>query len=389
MNIFDETGLYTMTYDELRALIASRLSALPGCSQAGVDDEDSVIGKITSIVAELFADVNEMIQYVKQSADPNDASGVALRRLTPLTGTTPGSGSKSTVELTCEANAAGVPIAAGSLVSDPNNPGIQYATDSELVLAPYASDVVAATCTENGANTGAAGTLTQIDTPLYGWKSVTNASAVTPGTDEEASSVLRRRRNRAAKRYGTSTLFGVWAALEDVDNVDEVTLYQNLTDTTDDLGLPPRSMMAVVDGGDDDDIAQTLFEFAPIRTVGDEAIECEYRGHTYTINFQRPTEIAIDIELTFAPLSTSSPATWPGTGSDTVKAAVLAWVAENQTSGVNAEPNAIAGAASVIDGFYVSLCEIAEHGDPVSGDSVDAGIYDKITTTLGYITVNS
>ena len=386
-NTFDENGLSVMTYDEARALIASAITTLPGCSAAGVDNEDTIVGKLSSILAELFADQNELIQFVHACYDPNSSVGVALQRLVLLNGIRADSGSKSTTTLSCTANAAGCTITAGSLVSDPNNQGVQYETDSELVLSPGATDTVTATCTTKGYNTGAAGTLTQIDTPIYGWSTVTNLAAVTPGTNEEASSLLRNRRDQASRRFGLSTLSGVWTALENISDVDSAFVIQNLKNYADEFGLEPRTLKAIVDGGTDADIAETLFEYAPIQTAGDETVIHSYRGHNYTMRFQRPTETSLDIELTFAPLNTNKPPTWPENGEETVKTALLAWLDANQKIGVDAEPKAFAGASAVIEGFYVDLCEIAEHLGAVSENPILADIDEKFISQTDYVTV--
>ena len=388
MSVFDDTGLTIDRYDAVRTRMVAAIRTMFGDGAAAAAlDEDTIFGKLATSWAEIIADQNEMIEFVSDSYDPQNSSGQQLKKLVLLNGLTANEGLYSTVSLTVGANAYGATLIAGDQVSDPNRPTIKYALDSGVVISPSSSATVSATCTTIGANTAAAGTITQIDTPRLGWSTVTNAAAAVPGQNEETSSQLRRRRHEASRRYGISTLKGVWSALADLDTVDEVFVHQNLGTTIDAFGVPARNLWAIVSGGTDAEIAQTLFETAPLQTFGASSDTYEYEGHEYTMYFDRPVDTAILVELTFSPVSPNAPAGWPVDGEATVAAAVEEWAAENQKMSVDAIPDAIAAGASVVPGWYVSSCEIGESA-PLGTSTITVGINERITIDADDVTVS-
>lgn len=79
-------------------------------------------------------------------------------------------------------------------------------------------------------------------------------------------------------------------------------VYENNTDTTNDLGLLPHSIMAIVEGGDDTEIAKYLYkataagiDFNGNKTV---SVDDEY-GNSHDIKFNRPVNkpVYIDVEI--------------------------------------------------------------------------------------------
>lgn len=388
MSTFDDTGLTIDRYDTIRTRFVSIVRTMFGDGAAlAAADEDTIFGKLVSSWAELIADQNEAIEYVADSFDPQNASGLALKKLALLNGITANEGLYSTVSLTVGANAYGATLVAGDLVADPNRTTIKYALDAGVVIAPSSTATVSATCTTVGANEAAAGTLTQIQTPRLGWSTVTNAAAAVPGQNEETSSQLRRRRHESSRRFGVSTLSGIWSALADLDTVDEVLVHQNLDTIVDEHGVPPRNLWAIVSGGTDAEIAETLFETAPLQTFGSSSSVHSYQGHSYTMYFERPVDVAVLVELEFSPVSPSAPAAWPSDGEATVKAALVTWADENQKLGADAIAGAIASGASVIPGWYVSSCEIGESA-PLSTSTITIALNERATIAAGDITIS-
>ncbi|MCL5460282.1 hypothetical protein M3M33_16715, partial [Loigolactobacillus coryniformis] len=63
-------------------------------------------------------------------------------------------------------------------------------------------------------------------------------------------------------------------ALRNVEDVADVVVYENDTDTTDGLGLPPHSFMPIVLGGLPTTIGQAIWQNKPtgIRSFGDTTV---------------------------------------------------------------------------------------------------------------------
>ncbi len=90
------------------------------------------------------------------------------------------------------------------------------------------------------------------------------------------------------------------AELLHVEGVTAVTILQNLSDVTDVNGLPPHSFEAMVLGGDNDDIGQTIWDNQPlgIGSVGAVPVEVEdSQDGDQTVRFSRPTVIRVYVAI--------------------------------------------------------------------------------------------
>jgi len=387
MSTFNDDGLTVDRYDAIRLRIADSYRSSFG-DEIGVDDEDTSVGKETTIISEAIADQNEAIEYIADGFDPDNASGTPLKKLVKLNGLTVNEGLYSTVSLTVVANVYGASLVAGDLVADPNRPEITYALDGAVVLGSYGSDTVSATCTETGANTSDADTVTQIVTTRDGWSSVTNPAAVVPGRSEESSTELRLRRNESARSTGFSSVSGIWAKLADLDNVTDVKVHHNLSNEADSLGVPARNIWPIVLGGSDIDVADVLFAHSPAKTFGNSSQAVSYLTTSYTMYFERPSDEEIDVSVTTSPINPTSPAPYPDDGDLQIKTAIVDWAALNLKLGVNVIASQISAAASIIDGYYIASVFVGTSSPPTS-DIVEIDLNERGTIALADISVTA
>lgn len=384
MTTFDSTGASIDSYAETRQKIADKITAVLGVDMA-VDNEDSVIGKIITIAATVADEANQNLQQAVAVRDPDSATGTGLAKLVKLNGITKNAAEYSTVALTVHANAYGTSISKGDKVYNENTPDILWAIDSDVTVAAYGSETVSATCETAGAIPALPGTLTKIKNPRQGWSWVTNDSAASIGATTETDPALRRRRERVARSYGKTTLYGVWAALEDYDQVTDVFVHQNNTNEEDGFGTPARTIHAFVRGGEDAVIAEILFRTCPCLTYGTTTVAHEYRGNSHSIKFSRPTDTPITVAVTMAPISTTSPLSFPSISSATLKKALVDFVAANQLMGVDAIPQQLMGACSgLVAGYYVASVTINGSSAVVPAEMGEAFTLseDDITVTL-------
>lgn len=129
------------------------------------------------------------------------------------------------------------------------------------------------------------------------------------GKDQETDDQLRERAQESVSAGGDATHDAlVNALINDVEAVNSVTVYENKTDTdnTGSGGLPPHSFEAVVFGGDDEEVAKTIFEKKAITsrdyggvngTLVTETILAESNGQQFTIDFSRPNELQVDFSM--------------------------------------------------------------------------------------------
>lgn len=325
MSQIDENGLIVDRYDDIFQKIVADLKSVWG---EGIrSNAQSVIGQFLAIFAEAIADQNELIEAVANIFDPNAATGVFLSELVKLNGLTRKEKLYSTTTLRCGAHPTqGTTIPAGSEVSDPDV-GKRFKTDSQITVAAGATGDVSATALETGPIAAPAGTLTKIETPVFGWQTVTNLTDAQEGRDEESDTELRIRRNEAATKTGTATITAIRSALLDVEGVDMVEIQANNTDAPVE-GVPPQHIRVVVNGGSDADIAETLFNTvaAGIGYYGSTSYVYteEQSGDTFTIKWDRPVEVPIYIIINL-----TIDASYPGDGDALIKADTVQYFEEN------------------------------------------------------------
>lgn len=162
--------------------------------------------------------------------------------------------------------------------------------DSKMTIKKLGSPVVF-TALQLGAVVCPVGALTTIDSPLVGWDSVYNTVAGAVGRNTETDEELRKRHANAISVTGAATLSAIKSRiLGDVDSVQSVAIYENRTNTTDGFGLPPHSFESVIVGGDNQSIANKLFEVKPagIETYGNTTVEVtDENGDLQIVRFTR------------------------------------------------------------------------------------------------------
>jgi len=134
-------------------------------------------------------------------------------------------------------------------------------------------------CTEVGPILAPVGTVTQIVNSLAGVDSISNSVEGVTGRFAEKDEELRQRYKLGVFRLGAGNPNAIRAnVLENVANVQYCEVYENKTNAIDANGLPPKTMEIVVEGGDDQAVAEEAFRVWPggipsygttVRTVKD------------------------------------------------------------------------------------------------------------------------
>lgn len=173
-----------------------------------------------------------------------------------------------------------------------------------------------------------ANTINQIVTPILGWDSVTNPFAATAGRLEETDEELRERFRNTKFERSSNILDSLYSALNNLDGVTEVTIYENDTNVTDGNGVLPHSFLPVVLGGIGSEIAQTIWENKPmgILSQGNTVVSIlDSQGFPHDIGFERPNPVTVYIELTI----TTDPILFPATGEADIRNAIIDYAQAN------------------------------------------------------------
>lgn len=283
-------------------------------------------GIFSSKVRELW----ELAAAVDAAGDPDRASGASLDAVSALRGTDREAATKSRVTATVTLGAS-MTLPAGSIASVDGTPTSRFVTlvDVTSVLAgDYSVAMEAETAGPVAANSG---TLTEIETPVSGWSAITNDEDAVLGTVIEVDADLRARSEDELAGAGTSPADAIRADLLDIEGVQTVQVFQNLTLVTDGDGVPGKSVEAVVyDGSDDgsivsdDAIAQVLWDSvaAGISTHGSSSgTATASDGTEHTMYFSRPSVRPVYVNAT---LDVALSRGWDtDSGEDLVKGAIV------------------------------------------------------------------
>lgn len=295
--------------DEMKAIFGDNFNVSP----------ESPDGQINGVISESNANLWEIANEAYNAFNPSAATGVTLSNLVQLNGITRLPATPSRVQLSLTGT-AGTIIPIGSLVST-SDTGDQFSTEQDITLDGAGNGSVFASAVDTGPITALAGTITEIDTPITGWSTVTNSADAQLGTDEETDVELRARREQSVARDAQAIIDAIFAAVANVPGVTQTVVLENDTNATDSNGLPPHSFQVIAVGGVDEEIGDVIWLKKPagILSFGNTTVQIiDSQGIPHDISFSRPTTVDIYVEVT---LNTFSE--YPANGDDLIKQAIV------------------------------------------------------------------
>ena len=308
----------------LTELIEQNASDLRGRVSAQLDlSESTVVGNISAIFADRLSLAHEVLEEAVSMFDPDNALAARLVTLCKLTGTLRRDAQVGSVLVSCTLKSGS--YAANQLVvhasGDANNlwhnrEAVDVVFDS-VKTVPFVSVIAGSEAV------AAAGTLTQIASPIAGFSAATNPADATPGRDIEDYEDLRERRETEFALTGAATVDAIRARVQQVDGVITCLPEENTSGKLK-AGVPAHSVRVVVWDGSpgaaaDNDIAQAIYDSGVVGVglAGDEsgtAVRAD--GTTTTIAFERATAVTVYVTCTVVSAA--------GVAADDVKAAILA-----------------------------------------------------------------
>jgi len=265
----------------------------------------SRIGTIIGIVAGLEVQLWELGQDIYWSFDRTKAEGRALDNLGEAVGVERLEKLRSKVTLELSGD-AGTTIQQGSTVSH-DAKGTLWDTTEDVTLDSNGDGTVQAKSQEYGTIEAVAGTLTNIETNVTGWNSVTNPEDATLGRERESDSDYRQRIATSLQTAGSATAEAIRGELEEIDGVVDAIVVENLQDIVDNDGRQPHSFEAIVQGGANQDIADEIWDQKPAgigtdaTATGSNAVTVtitDQNGKDQDVDFTRPIEIDMYLDAT-------------------------------------------------------------------------------------------
>lgn len=222
------------------------------------------------------------------------------------------------------------------------------------------------------------GTLTKIVNAVLGWETISNGSSGILGTVQESDNDFRLRIEQA--RYkGISLLEAIKSRLVNVNGVQSCFAYDNYTNSTiiyDGVSVDAHSLVVIVDGGSDGDIAEAIFQTKTGGTgytaIPDLSTTVQVTDGafnvTYPVTFNRPQQMPFRVSIQVKNVN------YDGNNLEAdVKQAIINW-SENLVDGVDGlkigqdiSSFEIAAAVSAqIPTIYVKDCKTAFVGGTLS-----------------------
>lgn len=214
---------------------------------------------------------------------------------------------KPAINSTCVCTLTGIngtTVTAGVLIRSTYDQTL-WSLNEDATIGANGTTTATFTCQSEGAIQAGVATLTQIVTTVPGWDAVTNATAAEVGQLVESQAAFEARRYQSVALNGRSTTAAVYARVAEANNVIAAYVTDNKTNvnkTVDGYTLSPHSIYVAVIGGDDDDIAEAIYNSV--------SAGCDYNGNT-TVNvtdpntggveavtFMRPTQLPLYVKVT-------------------------------------------------------------------------------------------
>lgn len=287
----DNTGLHLPTYNDILDDMIADVKQIYGSDiYLGNDSADY---QLLSIFALKASDMIQALAYAYNARSPQTATGTSLDSVVKLNGIK----RKAAGHSTCQLKISGTPFTQITNGAIKDRAGLTWELPESVVIGADGTAETVATCKDAGAVSALAGDITQIETPTYGWVSVTNEVSAVMGNDEETDAELRERQTISTANPSQTMLAGTKGAIAALGDVSRYAVYENDTNVetvTDDnpYGLPAHSITCVVEGGTDEDVAEAIYLHKGIGCYTNGDVEVEYTDQNDYINrirFYRPT----------------------------------------------------------------------------------------------------
>jgi uncharacterized phage protein gp47/JayE len=255
---------------------------------------DSLAGNLIGIKAEREAVFWEQLESVYTSRWIQFSNGESLDNACALIGVSRIPARYSTIETATLTNNTSNPVTVplGSLVKQ-SSTGVLWQTVTTVVIPANNTITVSLRSNETGSFSATIGSIDTIVSLINGWAEVTNNTIAILGRDRETDTELRIRANNEL----VSSKGGVGEAIanrlrNEVNGVNYVAWKENRTNAVVG-GLLPHSFLFVVVGGNDNDIANMIYNSKPagIETNGSEVVSItDDFGNSQNIKFDRAYE---------------------------------------------------------------------------------------------------
>ncbi|BBV07843.1 hypothetical protein BML2537_13370 [Providencia stuartii] len=260
-------------------------------------DADSPDGQMIGLFSKEIDNINQAIAMIAQMLDPYKAVGSWLEQRAMYAGIVRRGADYSYLDDVIITGKQGVTVRKDSLFTDENN--TKWVTLADVTLGSNGSARVDLRSQELGAFSLPANRPLTMDTVTIGVDSITTTKAAKEGAFEETDGNLLLRFMRSHAINNHDDYQGLEGALLDLPDVKQAKVYENYTNQTDEKGIPPHTLNAVVIGGHDNDIGRTILskKVGGCGVFGRISNTQTYAGAPRTVYFDRAALVNVKVKL--------------------------------------------------------------------------------------------
>ena len=285
-------------------------------------EPSSPLGQIIGIFSERESLIWELAEDLYSSQYPDTSDGRSLDLTASLTGTTRRPASFSTISNGQARGDENTDVPRGTIIE--TSAGIQFETLSDATIniadgGEWRTANIPMRAIDSGPQLAAAGTLSEIVTPISGMDSFTNLSDAILGADSETDAELKLRRRQELNFPGVATRGAIQASLSSRPLVSSVQVFENKNEVADADGRPPHSIEAMIQGDFNDALGRALFNLAAAGTsfYGNQSVDfVDSEGFNQNVRFSRPVLTNI-----FAKFTITTSNDYPPNGDNQLKLA--------------------------------------------------------------------
>jgi uncharacterized phage protein gp47/JayE len=251
MPYIDESGLHIPTYNDIKQHLIDEAKIIFG--EDIYLENDSQDYQFLILMADKIDDCYMTAQLIYNNRSTPTAIGAALDGLLKLNGLRRKLMTKSKCEVIISGEHRTNII--NGIIADEEN--INWDLPDIVTIGADGTVTVTATC-QIYSHSITAGRLNRIVTPTIGWVSVINPEDSIDGRNFETDAEAKARQSESTANPSRTVLEGTDGAIAAIDDVTRRRVYENKTNIWQ-HGLPPHSITAVVEGGGDYAVAETIY----------------------------------------------------------------------------------------------------------------------------------
>lgn len=254
-------------------------------------------GQMVGILAQIKMDIEELAENVYRQLDPDVATGAWLEQRVAYAGLMRRGASYSylrSVILTGEPNTH---LYAGIVVSDQNK--VRWVLTTDIQLDSNGSGRADFRSEQLGSFNLAKNTTLTIETVTLGLTNAVTFENAEVGVEEETDTQLRERFLFSRTKNAQNSAEAITAKIAALPDVKQVRVLENNTAQRDALGVEPHSINVIVYGGNDEEIANVIYQNkgAGVGLQGNTLANLKKDGEMRPIRFDKVSLVDIQVSM--------------------------------------------------------------------------------------------